>query len=114
MEIIIFCIFLCYYSILFFVGIHFRNNLIVGLLFYIIGVTYFFTPLPKQLWEIIAVLVTILVFVIQVHFVHRFIFLKEYKYFKYIIIVMLITVILIFVNLFILLLLGLAFEMEGL
>ena len=95
-------------------GVRFRNNLIVGLLFYIIGVSYFFTPLPKQQWEIIAVLITILVFVLQVYFLHRFIFLKEYNYFKYIIIVMLITAILIFVNLFILLLLGLAFEMEGL
>ena len=114
MEIIIFCIFFCYYSFLYLGGIHIRNNLIVCLIFYSIGIIYFFTPMPKEQWEIIAVPVTILVFVIQVYFVHKFVFLKGYNYFKYIIIVLLITAILIFVNLFILLLLGFVFEMEGL
>jgi len=114
MEFLVLFIFMCYYSLTYFLGAHFKKVLIVSLSLYIIGILYFLNPLPSKIWEIIVDIFMILIFCIETYFIHRLVYKTKYNFPIYIILTMIATIILGFINLFVLLLIGLSLNLEGL
>lgn len=71
-------------------------------------------PIPPKILEITVDVLMLLIFTIQVYFIHRLIYQKKYIFSIYILATIIATIILGFLNLFIILLIGLSLNLEGL